>query len=351
MSYIGGEDIGYINNLSFNQDHGCFSCAMDNGIRIYNVEPLREKMHLDSATVGSVALCEMLYRTNIVAIVGGGHKQKYAENTVLLWDNFASKFVAEFTFSSPVLNVRLKRDRLFVAEKTVIHVFNFPNNPRRLYSFDTGINPRGLFQVSPFPSSERQVLVFPGHYAGSIQIVDLSKMNSGTSGAPITISAHDSDVAYIALNQQGTLVATASVKGTLIRVFDTFTKNKIIQLRRGSDPASLYCINFSCDSDYLCASSDKGTIHIFALKRTYLNKRLTFSSAARWMGSYVESQWAFANFTVAQECKCICAFGPNSSVYAICKDGTFHKYVYTNQGSCNRESYDVFLNLCDDCDF
>ncbi|GFY75286.1 WD repeat domain phosphoinositide-interacting protein 4, partial [Trichonephila inaurata madagascariensis] len=136
----------------------------------------------------------------------------------------------------------------------------------------------GLFQVSPFPSSERQVLVFPGHYAGSIQIVDLSKMNSE----------------FLTLSQ----------------------KNKIIPVTRGSDPASLYCINFSCDSDYLCASSDKGTIHIFALKRTYLNKRLTFSSAARWMGStYVESQWAFANFTVAQECKCICAFGPNSSVY------------------------------------
>lgn len=335
---------GSINNLSFNQDHGCFALSMDSGIRIYNVEPLREKLHLGPEIVGSVALCEMLYRTNIIAIVGGGHKQKYAENTVLLWDNIAGKFVAEFTFTSPVLNVRLRRDRLFVAEKTVIHVFSFPNNPRRLYSFDTGMNPRGLLDISPFPSSERQLLVFPGHYAGSIQIVDLSKMNSGTSGAPITISAHTSDVACIALNQQGTLVATASVKGTLIRVFDTFTKNKLIQLRRGSDAAIFYCINFSCDSDYLCASSDKGTIHIFHLKRSYLNRRFS------WMGSYIESQWAFTNFTVSREHKCICAFGPNSSVYAVSNDGTFHKYVYTSNGSCNRESFDNYLALCN-CEF
>ena len=29
-------------------------------------------------------------------------------------------------------------------------------------------------------------------------------------------------------------------KGTLIRVFDTQTKNMLIELRRGADPATLY---------------------------------------------------------------------------------------------------------------
>ncbi|CAL1272550.1 unnamed protein product [Larinioides sclopetarius] len=354
-SYYNYDYRGRVNNLSFNQDHGCFSCAMDNGIRIYNVQRLTELLHLDAATVGSVSLCEMLNRTNIVAIVGGsGPKQKFADNAVLLWDNEASKFVAEFTFSTPVLCVRLKKDRLFAAEYSQVHVFSFPNDPRKLFSFNTGANPRGLLQVSPFPSSERQVLVFPGSYAGSIQIVDLSKINSTTSGAPIVIDAHTTEIAYIALNQQGTLVATASVKGTLIRVFDTLSRQKIIELRRGSDSAAFYCINFSCDSDYLCASSDKGTVHIFALRQASLNKRLPFTGKlpASWVGSYVsESQWAFANFTVQQENKCICAFGANSTVYAVCKDGSFYKYVYTSDGSCNRDSYDLFLELCSDYSF
>ncbi|XP_035221954.1 WD repeat domain phosphoinositide-interacting protein 4-like [Stegodyphus dumicola] len=275
----------------------------------------------------------------------------YTSFLVLLWDDLARKFVSEFTFSSPVLSLRLRRDKMFVALKTQIHVFSFPNNPKKLFTFDTGGNPRGLCEVSPFPSSERQLLVFPGHYSGSVQIVDLAKIHPGSTGAPITINAHTTDVACIAINHQGTLIATASIKGTLIRVFDTNKKVKLIELRRGSDPASLYCINFSCDSELLCASSDKGTIHIFALKNSHLNKRLAISSAAKWIGPYVESQWAFATFAVTQESKCICAFGSNSSIYAACNDGTFHKYVYTNDGSCNRESYDVFLNLCDDGDF
>ncbi|KFM74712.1 WD repeat domain phosphoinositide-interacting protein 4, partial [Stegodyphus mimosarum] len=236
MNFVHSE-AGNVSNLRFNQDHGCFSCAMDNGMRIYNVEPLREKMHLDASTVGSVGICEMLYRTNIIAIVGGGRKQKFAENAVLLWDDLARKFVSEFTFSSPVLSLRLRRDKMFVALKTQIHVFSFPNNPKKLFTFDTGVNPRGLCEVSPFPSSERQLLVFPGHYSGSVQIVDLAKIHPGSTGAPITINAHTTDVACIAINHQGTLIATASIKGTLIRVFDTYKKVKLIELRRGSDPA------------------------------------------------------------------------------------------------------------------
>lgn len=35
---------------------------------------------------------------------------------------------------------------------------------------------------------------------------------------------------------------------------------------------------------------------------------------------------------------------------AICVDGTFHKYVFTKDGNCNREAYDVYLDIGDDMD-
>nr|CAD7412074.1 unnamed protein product [Timema poppensis] len=146
------------------------------------------------------------------------------------------------------------------------------------------------------------------------------------------------------------MVATASNKGTLIRVWDTTRRAQLVELRRGSDPATLYCINFSGDSEFLCCSSDKGTVHIFALKDTHLNRRSTFSNMG-FLGNYVESQWALANFTVPPECACICAFGSRSSVIAICLDGTFHKYVFNADGNCNREAFDVYLDICDDDEF
>lgn len=81
---------------------------METGVRIYNVEPLMEKGHLGECTevlssqifyifllhgnktlcvcvcldheqVGSVALCSMLHRSNLLAVVGGGVNPKFSE--------------------------------------------------------------------------------------------------------------------------------------------------------------------------------------------------------------------------------------------------------------------------------
>lgn len=149
---------------------------------------------------------------------------------------------------------------MVVAEKTRIHVFSFPTNPKKLFTVDTRENPQGLVEVSMYASSERQVLGFPGHKVGTLQLLDIAVTEPARSAAPINISAHENEIACIALNNQGTMVATASSKGTLIRVHDTLRKTLLVELRRGADPATLYCINFSADSEFLCASSDKGTV-------------------------------------------------------------------------------------------
>ncbi|KAG5890404.1 hypothetical protein JTB14_026286 [Gonioctena quinquepunctata] len=334
-------------SVKFNQDQGCFTCCMESGVRIYNVEPLVEKSHYDNEMVGSVSQCEMLFRTNLLAVVSGGSRPKFADNVLLIYDDLSKKFILDITFPSSIRAVRLRRDKLVVALLNQIHVFSFPTPTQRLFTLETKENYRGLCEVSPLASSEKQILVFPGHKVGSVQLVDLSCTEIGMSSAAVWIAAHKSEVGCIALNQQGTRLATASYQGTLIRVWDTTSRNQLVELRRGSDPATVYCINFSRDSDYLCCSSDKGTVHIFAIKNTNLNRRMSIPSGGI-LGKYGESQWALANFTVPPECACVCAFGPNGSVIAICLDGTFHKYVFTADGICNRETFDVYLDVCDD---
>ncbi|KAA8594402.1 hypothetical protein FQN60_005236, partial [Etheostoma spectabile] len=134
------------------------------------------------------------------------------------------------------------------------------------------------------------------------QLLDLSNTKPGTSSAPFTINAHQSEIACVALNQPGSVAASASRKGTLIRLFDTTTRDKLVELRRGTDPATLYC--------------DKGTVHIFALKDTKLNRRSALARVGKVgpvIGQYVDSQWSLASFTVPAECACICAFGKNTS--------------------------------------
>ena len=99
----------------------------------------------------------------------------------------------------------------------------------------------------------------------------------------------------------GTRLATASVKGTLIRVFDVSTGNLAIELRRGSNTATIYCINFNADSSLLCVSSDHGTIHIFSLEEGgggARNKLSTLAASASFLPKYFSSEWSFSRIEV-----------------------------------------------------
>lgn len=150
--------------------------------------------------------------------------------------------------------------------------------PGLSFTCPSPLHPQHLGLCDLCPSLEKQLLVFPGHKCGSLQLVvsqpagkggelgelllfgnigpsfittppspicslllqDLASTKPGTSSAPFTINAHQSDVACVSLNQPGTVVASASQKGTLIRLFDTQSKEKLVELRRGTDPATLY---------------------------------------------------------------------------------------------------------------
>jgi WD40 repeat protein len=71
----------------------------------------------------------------------------------------------------------------------------------------------------------------PGVTKGHVR-VELYDLRKST-----VITAHESDLARLALNSDGSLLATASDKGTLLRVFDTHTGAQSKELRRGVDRA------------------------------------------------------------------------------------------------------------------
>lgn len=335
--------------LSVNYDRSCFACGTETGFTVYNVEPLANMVRHDVPDCGGIGQVHMLNRTNLFALVGSGRHMKYAKNKVIIWDANLKKAVFEYTFCSPVLNVRMRKDMVLIVLQTKIYAYSFPNDPKQLFCYDTRENSRGLCEISA--AIDSQMCVFPGPKSGSIQLVDLDVSKIGFSSKPCIINAHQHDIACITMNQLGTYVATASKKGTLIRVFEVKSRRQLMEFRRGTDAASLYCLSVSADSAYLCASSDKGTVHIFAVKEPEKNKRSTLSKVGLF-GQYLESQWGLANFSVQAECPCLCVFGPgSSSVIAICYDGSFHKYVFTKDGNCNRESYDLFVDVGNEVDF
>lgn len=61
---------------------------------------------------------------------------------------------------------------------------------RRLLTLETRDNPKGLVEVATLATAHKQLLAFPGHKLGSVQLVDLGATEAGTSSAPTTLAAH-----------------------------------------------------------------------------------------------------------------------------------------------------------------
>lgn len=204
-------------HLSFNQDHGCFSAGTDHGFRIYNCDPFREIFRRDfSGGNGGggtgVGVVEMLFRCNILALVGGGPDPQYPPNKVMIWDDHQTRCIGELSFRSEVKSVRLRRDRIVAILLQKIFVYNFADL-KLLHQIETIANPKGLCEVSQLSGS--MVLVCPGLLKGQVRVEHYNSKRTKF------IMAHDSRIACFALTQDGRLLATSSSKGTLVRIFNT----------------------------------------------------------------------------------------------------------------------------------
>mmetsp|Transcript_15951 Transcript_15951/g.49987 ORF Transcript_15951/g.49987 Transcript_15951/m.49987 type:complete len:392 (+) Transcript_15951:80-1255(+) len=329
--------------VSFNQDNGCFACGTESGFRIYNVSPFKETFRRVFSG-GGIGIVEMLFRCNLLALVGGGRCPRYPPNKVMIWDDHQNRCIGELSFRSDVKAVKLRRDRVVVALNTKVYVYRF-SDLKLLDQINTLPNPRGLVALCPHPSAT--VLACPGVTRGHVR-VELYETRKSTIA-----SAHESDLARLALNGDGSLVATASDKGTLIRIFDTQTGEQLRELRRGVDRAVVYCIAFDQSSRFVACTSDKGTAHIFSIEEPAENTKSNLSFLRRVVpaglaSSYLESEWSFAQVR-GLDAPTLCAFGhqPNTIVL-IAADGAFLVSAFKNPGECDRLTFARFIR--DDAD-
>ena len=354
--------------VGFNQDNGCFACGTTNGFRIYNCEPFKETFRRDFSH-GGIGIVEMLFRCNILALVGGGNNPKFPPNKVMIWDDHQNRCIGELSFRSEVKAVKLRRDRVVVVLEYKIYVYNFADL-KLVDHIETISNTKGLCAICP--SATNSVLVCPGLQKGHVR-VELFEMKKTT-----LISAHEGALSCLALSLDGTRLATASEKGTLIRVWDTVSGELLQELRRGADRAEIHSIVFSFNAAWMAVSSDKGTVHVFSLvppdsagerpptapsetdvsvaedhtssSVSLTNPRSSLSFMKGILPKYFSSEWSLAQFRVV-EGRTICAFGSEfNTLIVITADGAFFKCSFdpARGGECIQESYHSFLDSVSD---
>lgn len=71
----------------------------------------------------------------------------------------------------------------------------------------------------------------------------------------------------MAVNPDGTLIASASARGHIIKIFTTDSNEVVQELKRGNSKADINNIVFHPTLFLLACTSDKSSIHIFEFKK------------------------------------------------------------------------------------
>ncbi|KAF8760127.1 WD40 repeats protein [Rhizoctonia solani] len=278
----------------FEPNSRIFTTCTPEGFAVYKTWPLtllRKRDVPDDA--GTLAFVQPMHASSLLFLVGGGRAPLYPANKVILWDSVTQREVAELEFKERVCGLVTRRNWLVVALKRRVVAFEINSNIERRGEWETAENERGLMAIATAPDST--MLAIPGRQPGHVQLIHLPpcphppppspppnttpkpKAPQPRSGPDIPpplatqpgaiIVAHESRLAALSLTASGRLLATASHRGTLVRVWDTRSRAKIRELRRGTDRADIYGVAFRGDEQEVCVWSDKGTVHVFKLAK------------------------------------------------------------------------------------
>ena len=259
-----------VNRITVNTKRTLMLMSSSHGFKVYdfNTMSLRKERRLS----GGIGPIDVLETTNILAMSGGGLFPFFPKQKVVIWEDHEGTIRAEIVFKTEVLNVKIKYEYLFVVLENKIFVYGLFDQLVLKRQFNTYDNPFGLLETNAVDLPTYFALIdssIPSDappetkIGGSVVIVNLADTKQ------TKVFAHSSSVKCMKFNFKGTFFATASEKGTLIRIFNTETGQKLKEFRRGVDNNSIFSIDFDLHNQVVACVSETGTIHVWSLEYSY----------------------------------------------------------------------------------
>ncbi|EJD05578.1 WD40 repeat-like protein [Fomitiporia mediterranea MF3/22] len=262
---------------NFNQDFTCISVGTKKGYSITNCDPFGRVYTMNDGARGIV---EMLFCTSLIALVGAADQPQSSPRKLQIVNTKRQSMICELLFPSSILAVKLNRKTLVVVLENEIYIYDI-SNMRLMHVIETTPNPEAVCALSP--SADSSYLAYPSPVPSPA--TPLSQQTTPASQPPPTtqqsgdiilfstrklivenvIQAHKAPISFLSINSSGTMLASASEKGTVIRVWSIPGSEKLYQFRRGTREARIYSMNFNTMSTLLAVSSAHDTVHIFSL--------------------------------------------------------------------------------------
>lgn len=203
------------------------------------------------------------------------------------------------TYKTPIRAAKLNRKRLVLVLDTTIYIYDIATMNLVHVISSTPLNATGVCALASchIPGSVadeeddegcHNLFAYPkSKDVGEVFIYDIVNLQVLSM-----IPAHTSALSALAFNNTGTRLATASVKGTVIKIFETPQGTPLFELRRGySTYAKISSLCFDQTSHFLAVSSEKATIHVFKLDEAN-SQKTAIEGATEAQGEQAQEGWA-----------------------------------------------------------
>ncbi|XP_069398425.1 WD repeat domain phosphoinositide-interacting protein 1 isoform X1 [Ovis canadensis] len=243
--------------FSFNQDCTSLAIGTKAGYKLFSLSSVEQLDHVHGSNdTPDVYIVERLFSSSLVVVVS--HTKPRQMN---VYHFKKGTEICNYSYSGNILSIRLNRQRLLVCLEESIYIHNIKDMKLLKTILDIPANPTGLCALSINHSNSYVA------YPGSLTTGEIVLYDGHSLKAVCTIAAHEGTLAAIAFNSSGSRLASASEKGTVIRVFSVPEGQKLYEFRRGMKRyVTISSLAFSMDSQFLCASSNTETVHIFKLE-------------------------------------------------------------------------------------
>eukprot|EP01066_Platyproteum_vivax_P021552 Platyproteum_vivax@DN970_c0_g1_i1.p1 len=269
----------YVKHIGFNQNQSRLTIGTNAGLMVFQVDPWKL---LYSKELGSVDIVEMYLEEPLFALVGPKHSRRL----LIFWDAVKDDMKYEKLFNDAIRAVKMNRTRIVVVLNKEFHILD--KSSLRSETVLTRLTPNKSSVCCLSPSLDRALLAYPfeackfctynssvpcSHTSSTFGCLALFDCDS-LSAVGVIPMAHESAIQCVAFNPTASLVATASTRATLIRVWfldSTVTASRVslegkrmCQFYRGvASELELHDMSFSADSQFLCVSCKSGTVHVF----------------------------------------------------------------------------------------
>ena len=201
-----------------------------------------------------------MYKTNIIVIVFEAQRNK-----VVIWDDHEKKKRTEITFNKNqfINNVKLRKDMMVVVLSEKAFIFNFVSL-KLIEQVETYPNPLGLVALSAAEKPASKIICLPADKKGELKVLNFVVDKS----IDLNIMAHDqTEIGAIAVNNDGTLIASASIRGHIIKIFSTDGGDLVQELKRGNSKADIGDLVFHPSSHIIACTSSNKSIHMFEISK------------------------------------------------------------------------------------